>query len=68
MNIKKHAKGLSEGPRARLSPALLAWAVLAVVTAASSALAQAEKPAPGPSPLEDTWNYLIELFRMVLGI
>jgi hypothetical protein len=42
--------------------------VMVVAVAASGALGQAEKPGPISSPLEDTWGYLVDLFRMLIGL
>ena len=40
--------------------------IATLVASASAAFAQAEKR--GPAPLEETWQYLMDLFRMILGI
>ncbi len=61
----------SRGPTAHC-PALfsasgLRTAGFALLATASVAMAQVEEQAPAGDPLEETWRYLVELFRMILG-
>ena len=43
-------------------------AAFALLATASVAIAQVEEQAPIGDPIEETWRYLVELFRMILGI
>lgn len=60
-DVNGGAAGRGASQRAQL------WAALSVFLMSTGvALGQPEKPESGP--LEDTWQYLLELFRMMLGI
>jgi hypothetical protein len=71
VNIKKQDKSCAAGQDAgrSLAPRTPAWTMIFVVAAAATtALGQTAKPVPDSGPLEDTWRYLIDLFRMLVGL
>ncbi|MDQ7014691.1 MAG: hypothetical protein Q9O74_12480 [Planctomycetota bacterium] len=59
------------GPTARcpapFSASGFRTAAFALLATASVAMAQVEEMAPAGDPIEETWRYLVELFRMILG-
>ena len=47
----------------------IGWACLFTTLTAASAVAQVVgDPNTDPSPIEDTWRYLLEMFRLLLGL
>jgi hypothetical protein len=43
-------------------------AAFLLLTSTSAAYSQVQESAPAGDPIEDTWRYLVELFRMILGL
>ena len=46
----------------------LGVAAMVMLANASVVLGQSIEEAPAGDPIEETWRYLVELFRMVLGL
>ncbi len=55
-------------PRPHHHAARFAAAGFALLATASVAMAQVEEQTPAGDPIEETWRYLVELFRMILGL
>lgn len=61
-------EGAPRRPAGPLIASRLGAAAFALLTTASVAMAQVEEMAPAGDPIDETWRYLVELFRMILGI
>jgi len=69
VNINKRSVGGHEAPGILGSyRRSSAWAAGVVMVASVAAWGQSEKHVPDTGPLEETWRYLVELFRMVVGL
>jgi len=70
VNVKSRecARGTSGGAGVRGRAAGLGVAAMVMLANASVVFGQSIEEAPAGDPIEETWRYLVELFRMVLGL
>ena len=62
------ATNRSPGRSTKRPVSRLALAAGLLLANASVAFGQAIEEAPAGDPIEETWRYLVELFRMILGL
>lgn len=66
----RRPRALASGRSRGISGGLTGFRAAALVLLASTSvsLAQVGDPGTGGDPIEETWRYLMDLFRMILGL